>query len=424
MIKKIIITCLTLFMLSGCSITDEKPQIGDESEESEEIMDDINKSTFEHLYDLNDKYILENVYVIHMSDLKSNDEILLAVSLQGILAQNKASVYIINSGDASIYWLDSLNITYHTIDNVWDLLDMYIDEIPMSYVLYELNTESVNVATTLSGVERLLMVTVKIEDEAINHGLTLTRDVRDRDTRWVIENFKNSINFNAVATQPINNLANRDFIISQKGLILTHIQNDLEGYEDLIPDDTPMLGWGVDEVSDVEYLSTQGITTIASDHAWNISFLSQVKPTTFKQLKDDSIPQDLNKHFVSFIMTDGDNIQWLLGNDHFFDEKRYGNENRGDVPMGWTIAPLMYTLAPSALNAYYEHATLNDEMIGGPSGIGYINPDVYPSDALLINAKRTNDYYEALDLDYMTIIGSQNNFYNHTEVLDVYAQQS
>lgn len=379
---------------------------------------------FNHIYDIKDDNIASHVYLIHMDDLKNADEIMLAVSIQGIVAQEEASIYILTSGPSQAYWFDELELTYTILSDVWELVDLFKHHLTYDgYILYTPYTESMNVATTVSGLEKSVMITERLENEAISHGLVLRRDVRLRDTRWVISVFQNQINFKAIASQPINNLANRDFIISQKGLIITNLKKDLEGYEALIPKDTPMLGWGTDEVSDVFHLSQKGITTVASDHAWNVSFLSQVKRYDYKQVENNEPTFNPYKHYVSFIMTDGDNVQWLLGNDHFFNEKYYGNKNRGQVPVGWTIAPIMYTLAPSALQSYYKEATPNDELVGGPSGIGYINPDVYPKDALVMNANRTNNYYQTLDIDYMTIIGSQNQFLDHIDVLNVYANK-
>jgi len=410
---------MLIFALFACS---ELDIIIDESNEPEVPSEPI--SLFEHIYQVNDKSIADDVYVIHINDLNGASEILLAVSLQGIVAQKQASIYIETNGPSAAYWFEELNIDYIRVYDVWTLVEIFYDDILLNgYILYEVNTESVNVASTLAGIERHVMITKEIEELAIDKGLVLVRDVSDRTTRWVIDTFKDQINFEAIASQPINNLANRDFIIANQGLIITSIVRDLEGYDDLIPMDTPMLGWGTDEVSDVYHLSQRAITTIASDHAWNLSFLSQVEREALSQISKEPVTFNENKHYVSFIMTDGDNIQWLVGNDYYFHEERLAHPERGSIPMGWTIAPLLYTLAPSVMDSYYQTATTNDEFIGGPSGIGYINPDVYPSQALSLNARRTSDYYEEVDLSYMTIIGSQNGFKENVDVMSFYANK-
>lgn len=412
-----------VFILAAC--IEETPVITDEeTEDPIETEIPIIDDSFNHIYDVDKKSLSDDIYVIDIDDLKHADEIMLAVSLQGIVAQTEASIFIHTHGLSSRYWFEDLSLNYTVVTDVWDLFELFKHHLTyQGYILYQPYTESMNVATTLAGIEQSVMITERLEEEAISRGLVLRRDVRQRNTRWVIESFMDEINFNAIASQPINNLANRDFIISEKGLIITHIEQDLDGIDHLIPDDTPMLGWGTDEVSDVYHLSQRGITTIASDHAWNISFFAQVERQKYQQIEKQTPIFNPQKHYVSFIMTDGDNVQWLLGNDHFFHEKRYANQDRGKIPMGWTIAPIMYTLAPSVLQSYYTDATPNDELVGGPSGIGYINPDVYPSSALYKNAKRTNDYYNVLDLDYMTIIGSQQHFENNIQVMNEYAVQ-
>jgi hypothetical protein len=49
----------------------------------------------------------------------------------------------------------------------------------------------------------------------------------------------------------------------------------------------------------------------------------------------------------------------------------WDNEDRGTVPINWTISPGLIDFAPAMLNYYYTTATPNDFFASGPSGLGY-----------------------------------------------------
>ena len=193
---------------------------------------------------------------------------------------------------------------------------------------------------------------------------------------------------------------------------------------DLMGVDSPMLGWGpTDEVSDVHNLSEFGITTVASNHSWNLSIFNtdNLRIESFEQVFERYYMPTEDVHYVTFILTDGDNVQWMMG-DYFQNQRTYGSTSRGDIPFGWSIAPTMYDLAPTILNEYYENATLNDYLLAGVSGAGYYYPDVMPEEALRLNAERTNEYFERLDLDYTVVMGTR-GMDTDKSTLQVYADQ-
>ena len=82
-----------------------------------------------------------------------------------------------------------------------------------------------------------------------------------------------------------------------------------------------------------------------------------------------------NKIYVAFILSDGDNLQYV---EHLM-RKLWNDPARGQVPIGWTVSPAMVDAMPGALNFYYESGTRNDNLISGPSGYGYAYPNMWPS---------------------------------------------
>ncbi|MFW5985225.1 MAG: hypothetical protein ACOCQ1_02995, partial [Halanaerobiaceae bacterium] len=125
-------------------------------------------------------------------------------------------------------------------------------------------------------------------------------------------------------------------------------------------------------------------------------------------------------HYVSFVMSDGDNVQWLLGGKAH-DENFYGSKYRGMFPMNWGIAPSLIDLAPAAMEWYYENSR-QDYFVAGPSGGGYMYPSENPD--LEKHAERLNEYFGRSDLAYSIVmdwpdIGDE----DFREVASVYADQ-
>ena len=72
------------------------------------------------------------------------------------------------------------------------------------------------------------------------------------------------------------------------------------------------------------------------------------------------------KHTVTFLMTDGDNIQWLLSG-FASGPAWFGSPDRGKVAMGWTISPALAELAPNVMGYIYDHAHAGADQVCGPS---------------------------------------------------------
>ena len=131
---------------------------------------------------------------------------------------------------------------------------------------------------------------------------------------------------------------------------------------------------------------------IAADWANNLATLSSltadiVPPPT----PATPTPSDGPRHTVSFLMSDGDNVQWVLndwGNPE--PDNWYNSPDRGSVPLGWTLAPSLSALAPTVMNDIYSRASPNDEFVAGPSGAGYSFPNDFPTAAVATaNAEET-----------------------------------
>jgi hypothetical protein len=143
------------------------------------------------------------------------------------------------------------------------------------------------------------------------------------------------------------------------------------------------LGWGP-ESAYVAALGESGFYVHASDDSHNMAPIANARLRSPHQQATPSPPASgaaaaptvpthsastRAKHRIAFLMSDGDNIQWLY-NAFPTQPSWWGSPDRGSVPLGWTLSPGLVELGPVILNYIARTATANDDLIAAPSGIG------------------------------------------------------
>lgn len=185
----------------------------------------------------------------------------------------------------------------------------------------------------------------------------------------------------------------RDYIVANNALcfwldpLVTREASLFASILTLVEPDTPYLGWFPhgNEDSGVTLCSEHGIPVLAADHFTNGTVWAGV-PGEIRS-RQPSVPARTlaNKVYVTVTMSDGDNIQ--------FDEHQlrliWDDPERGQVPINWSIDPLLMQAAP-AMYAYYQRTqTPNDLLVAAPSGAGYTYPGDWPSAMLDAYTGRT-----------------------------------
>jgi GxGYxY sequence motif in domain of unknown function N-terminal/GxGYxYP putative glycoside hydrolase C-terminal domain len=167
----------------------------------------------------------------------------------------------------------------------------------------------------------------------------------------------------------------RDYVIATKSFVfyLTSISAAEKPLMNQIirsrPANTPILGYVAAERWDVADLSSLGHFLNASDFMQNESDFAAVPSLPrLVQPKPRPVRADQNTVYVAFLVSDGDNAQYV--EHHMFDFWP-GDSDLGAVPEGWTMAPGMADFAPSLIDWYYRHLPRDDELLAGPSGVGY-----------------------------------------------------
>ena len=119
---------------------------------------------------------------------------------------------------------------------------------------------------------------------------------------------------------------------------------------------------------------------------------------------------------VAFVLTDGDNVQWLTGGMPL-DAHYYGSPLRGTFKMTWEVSPLLARIAPRVLDYMFASATPKDGFVAaGAPGYSYMN--MAPSRA--IAAHQTGPLLKACGLRVVGVINGQGGELGQAkEILDL-----
>lgn len=374
----------------------------------------------------NDSYIKNSIvpkflYVISENDMTNAEKTMIA-SLQGnIASKSENQIYILspNEPDYEI-WLKDLKKNYKVkfkkVNNPWALLDKfkkYID----GYVLYSTVKEpSINNACTMASLHNSIVVDESIEHIVNNHGINnMIEDCRNTDKYWAFNNLWNSgLNHSTVIELSSDKfIPLRDYAILSKSLIFYEKDINDSSFREKIfssmDEGGRILGWGPDEHTNVSLSSKYGIDMIAADWCYNLSILSSYKSSPQNQKIDNNFKEEDGVHYVTFIMSDGDNMQWLLGSN-FTMKNWFGSPYRGNFNLGWSISPSIYNLAPTVFNKYYQStysSKYKDYFVVSASGNGYMYPSKYPYEKLGNYTKRLNKYMSEVDQKYVLILDDE-----------------
>lgn len=325
-----------------------------------------------------------HLYVIDKNAL-SPAETVVAQTLQGIVAQTVPEVWIAN-GNSSL-WLDELK-TRHGVKTtpvkLWDLVDLEKPKLK-GYVLYDLGTDSLNVATSLSGVLGAIAVDTGKEAVAKAHGLAKVADVRGGDERWLMKaawpSFNRDVLLEQMEAAPFQGFL-RDLAAYQRAF--TYFDGDSSLRTDAARASSRgarVFGWGGNssETPFFRGVSRGGAAPVVANTSQNLSVLMQMPSVAQTQTHPKVGATDPTAHYVAFVMTDGDNVQWFQ--TAFMNRNWWGNANRGKFHMGWELNPILAEVAPTILEHYYREAArapFRDEFVCSPSGYGTIFPSDYP----------------------------------------------
>lgn len=365
--------------------------------------------------------IPKKLYVISENDMTKAEQTMIT-TLQGIVSsKSNEQIYILSDSEPDYkLWLEDLkknyNVKYKLIKDPWKLLKIFKSYVD-GYILYTtFNPPSINNACSLASLKNSLAIDEAIEEKVKEQGLTkLVKDCRDTDKYWAFNTLWNSgLNHSTVIEiSPNKPLALRDYAITSKSLVFYEDNvNDFSFRESIfksMDDNGHCLGWGPDEHTNVTIASKHGIDVTAADWSYNLSVLSSYTSIPRKQKQESNFKGEDGVHYVTFIMSDGDNQQWMLGSN-YSSKNWFGSPYRGDFNLGWSINKSLYYLAPTVFHKYYESAGSSkyfDNFVTSPSGNGYMYPSKFPINKLDSYTNTLSEYMKKVDQNYVLILDDE-----------------
>ncbi len=360
----------------------------------------------------------DTLFVVDESSL-SYAEILTVESLQGVLAQTKPRIYMISgTNDAYSAWLSDLERNYgvyldHSFQSDFAGLLNHFKNAINGYIYYSSTTleTPIDVAFSMAGIKDAIVVSSEDQQAAVGPGIPRLADVSNESYQQFLDDYQGSMNSQALCYQTaaggkaqyLPDYAIFGKMIFYYGNISSATTTEVFSH---MSANSALFGWGSDEYSLVKTASGKSIMVHAADFAKDLSVLSNFSAET-KQASHVTNPKVIsNVHTVCFVMTDGDNLQWVLSN-FATDPNWYASPYRGKVNLGWAISPAMCELAPTVLKSFYDSEGKNeggrDYFIAAPSGLGYMYPESYA--ALGSYASLTADFMKKADLNIVNVIG-------------------
>ena len=397
-----------------------------------------------------------SVKVTELIEIKSTDmtgaEAAMLATLQGLISNKTEKRIFINCmrTDWSLEDLiENHGIKVRQESNVWNIVQEYKEYIK-GYVLYNGDCsdynpdaklvynkdadESINVANTVAPFYEAVIVDQSIEEQVKKLGIPMLMDVSNKTSEWAFDNYWDRVNHDIVAEIfPQLKMFLRDYAYMTKSFVFHKVPQEGGFREKILSHmntNGALIGWShsITKRGELDYISEAskyGIATIPSDWSPNISVFSSFPEYKSGQHKRNVVENEKGVHYVTILMSDGDNEQWVF-NDLLTSRKWFGNEYKGQFDVAFAMPPYLYDHAPTLLEKMYKMAGNTDkgqeQFIVGPSGLAYMYPSLYPEDKLDAHVMLLNDYMAKTDTHVVAII--DDGALDKKEIWDKYTAQS
>eukprot|EP00051_Salpingoeca_urceolata_P029121 m.488987 g.488987 ORF g.488987 m.488987 type:complete len:605 (+) comp26277_c0_seq1:1-1815(+) len=346
----------------------------------------------------------QRVFVVSDSGLAPED-VVTVETLSGVLARHQPVIYRVNN-DSYDTWLSGLEDRGVLVNRTFehDLAGLLRHFAPLikGFVRFTLNKSLESAVTFCAGTNDAVVAVGTDSTVALLKTLTIAQlaDLRAVDPVDVYKTLRNNFVHHMVAFQvPSKSAFLVSYAVFSRMPWVEYIGDAGGPLADMVISDIQAtgqcgvaFGWGPEQQY-VHHLASHNIYVHASDYDKDLAALTNLHvhtntPRTRHAMlantaSSASAPLTTTldtaltpNHTVAFLMSDGDNLQWLLG-PFLSDPHWFGSSQRGSVPMGWTMSPALSVLTPSVWDMIAANATANDSFIGAPSGIGYTYPGFF-----------------------------------------------
>lgn len=423
----------------------------------------------------------KKIFALNMEGGMDNDTLNTVSALQGLFARKEVTFYIdgkymTNGTNADQYYLEEAKEKYgvqpENVDlqtavgmyiDAWDdmvaagiwgsgidletgfndasgFYSAYTEEVTdqakagyatPGFIVYNPDTYSVNIASTLAGITGFLPVAATERATYEDLGLVEKMDVSNEmwSYKWCFDACMTELSSAGLVHQDYDltgetNYYVRDYGVTYKYMYVyydntTTINNSLKKQiHSFLDKNIPIIGYAYNETEDVALFSQYGQFLVPTDYTMNLTFHVAAEfrhADGFTQPNDDSaLPAETGKHYVAFVVSDGDNAQYWQNTAIF--STSYMNatgREEDDFAVTWSITPSLADMMPLVMDAAYngDITTENDYFCAPVSGQGYIDAgNFYNSGAEYMNdfLSKLDTYLRRADQSVVTIIGAEN----------------
>ncbi len=397
----------------------------------------------------------KSIIICNGEGLKQPESMLLE-SLSGLCGQ------AVNDGMFDeMVWIDFANVSYKQIFqsslkilniytpkkmDVWELLK-YLEskKIVKGYILYKADRSkgenytkreginySSNVATVYAGLLKGILVEESLEAQIKKTGLKRLKDVRNESPDICFARCKALLNRgSAISIDPkVSNC--RDIAIAQK--LMTYYGNGpfSEQILEWVTPLSPILGWNCGNEDEYTGAITRwGHYNTASNWCHNLPIImaasDKMKPLAVHEKQQSNIQLSDTIAYHSFVVSDGDNMQWVMGN--FLDNSTYmGNGEKNPSAVSWTLCPVnLSVVSTSTWNRFVSMKKDNSSVI--EYGGGYQYPDEFainrPNREELLTefARRMNWHFKKLNIKIFGFICKDVFCKEARQAYEIYARE-
>ncbi len=324
------------------------------------------------------------------------------------------------------FWLDQLKAKYPQVQSTVQtspntIINKYRSMLN-GYVLYDRasNPDSVNIATSIAGVTNSIAVDSSTQLTATLAGLPQVADARTMTYAQAYSQYGSQFNKDMLFHQ--NTAMNeqlRDYAVMNRGFMLYNDPASIGTYAANQNKAGRVYGWAASEEDFFTQSSQNNQQAVASDYSWSISTMSrwQVPLAEQKYHAPVNVAPERGKHYVAFVMSDGDNAQWL-SNGFATDPKWYGSPHRGKFDMTWDLTSSLTEMNPVAFNYIYDRASngAHHDNFVSPGGAGLSFPSKVPDIATM--ATSIGDSLDAADQRVVSILDTSYNITKLGAILD------
>lgn len=272
--------------------------------------------------------------------------------------------------------------------------------------------QSINIATSLAGLLDGILVEEALEEQAKARGLTCLADARRETLTTIWEKYRDRFNRRLLFCQDPQKPNSRDLAIAHRAFTLYGSDPTLRQALEFLEPSSPILGWnGGDELETTRLSSNYGHFQTATDWCMNLTTLmadaATAKSMTIPHVDFRKIDWQDQRSAVSFVMTDGDNVQWYESDFFLTNSDFWNSPSRGKIPFGWSSCfSHLSQLAPLIIDHAVKTRTPSDEFVEW--GGGYYYPDRFAAsraDRWEILAKHAARTCELMKKNNTRIIG-------------------